>query len=79
MPNINVPKKLESIRRDLSRVADHVGEYSGISTRKAEEVEMTATEIAELGVQLAALARAELGDPNPVDTVIEKLRGAVDA
>jgi hypothetical protein len=78
MPNINVKKKLESIRTELSRVADHVGEHSGIDLRDARLVEATATEIATLGFQIAALACDVQGNTDATSTVMENLRRAVD-
>ena len=33
MPNPNVPIQLEKIRANLSRVANHIGEHSGIDAR----------------------------------------------
>ena len=83
MPNMNVPARLEKIRQDLSRVADHIGEHSGISRAQAKQVDTTCTEIATLGVQVAALARQTLAwrpgdDTNPAANVLEDVRNAVD-
>ena len=78
MPNINVPKKLESIRQDLSRVVNHVAEYSGIKNNEARKIQTTAVEIAVLSFQLASAARSVLGDPDPELSTLEEIKQAVD-
>lgn len=79
MPNINVKKRLETIRRELSHVTNHIGEHSGIDPKDARLIEATATEIATLGFQVAALACDVQGNRDPGSTVLENLRRAVDA
>ena len=78
MPNINVTKKLENIRKELSRLVDHVAEYSGLPSRDAQTIERDATDVATLAAQLAAAAREVLGDPESVGTVLENIRHAID-
>lgn len=78
MPNINVPKKLENIRSELSRLMNHVAAYSGLPSRSVQSIERDATDVATLAVQLAAAAREMSGDPNPVSTVLDNIRHSVD-
>ena len=77
MPNINVPKKLENIRTELSKLMDHIAEYSGIPSRHVQSIQRDATDVAILAIQLAAAAREVLGDPEPVSTVLENIRGSI--
>jgi len=78
MPNINVPIQLEKIRAGLSKVANHIGEHSGIDARHARSIENAAVEIATLGFQIAALALEVQGDRNAPENVLKILRQAVD-
>ena len=77
MPNINVSKKLENILSELSRLMNHVSEYSGIPSRKVQTIQRDATDVAILAVQLAAAALETLGVPDPAATVLEKIRQSV--
>lgn len=78
MANMNVPKKLDSIRRELSKLVNHVAEYSGIPSRNVQTIERDATDVATLAAQLAIAAREVLGDPESVGTILENIRQAVD-
>lgn len=78
MANINVSKRLSNLRRDLSKLLNHVVEYSGLPSRDVQTIERDATDLATLAVQLASAARQYTGDPNPTRTILDNIRSAVD-
>jgi len=76
MPNIRVRPALEKISKDLSKLMNHIAEYSGIPSKDALFIDNEATAIAQQAAQLAAAAREVQGDRS-ADRVVHDVRRAL--
>jgi len=75
MPNINVRKKIESIGKELSKLTEHIANYSGIAPEIARFVDDEMTSISVLAAQVAAMAREVQGDRSAGKVVKDVRRG----
>lgn len=62
MANINVRLSLAKTAKDMTKIKQQIVLYSGIDAKHAREIDDDATAIAELGAEIASLAREAMGN-----------------
>ena len=62
MANINVRLSLAKTAKDMGKIKEQIVSYSGIDEKHAREIDNDATAIAEMGAEIASLARQAMGN-----------------